>query len=377
VGYRGPRASTTRITAPPADGPSDRPPADDIRILPTTSPRTRRVLRRLTAASAVACLLALGAWAVLTLDVAAVANALTGADQQMLLLAVLLYVAGQTASGAMWARCQRAGGVEGIPLRHALGMHWIARGACEALPASLGEGVRIALVRRHPAGARAGAWRITGGIAGSKIVEGAVTALVVVAIAAAAPPPGPAGDVRWAALGSVAAALGVVVLARMGVLGRLAGLLPARPRTAVRRVGEGARAAVDPRAVRIPSLLALAAVALRILSLAALLAALGIPAGAALMVFALVVVSGLLPIAPGGAGTREAVLVPALALAHGVPGSTALAASLAIQVVALLPSLLLAGLALAWLGPGLLRGELSDAPLVELPAEPATAADPA
>jgi uncharacterized membrane protein YbhN (UPF0104 family) len=318
-------------------------------------------------------LLAVAGWAVLNLDLAAVANALTGADQDLLLLAVLLYVAAQTVSGAMWAYCQRVGGVVGIPLRHALGMHWIARGACEALPASLGEGVRIALVRRHPAGAGAGAWRITGGIASSKLVEGAVTALVVVAIAAAAPPPGPAGDIRWVALGSVVATLAVVGLARLGVLTRLVRLLPARPRAAAARLGEGARAATDPRAARVPSLLSLAAVALRILSLAALLSALDIPAGAALMVFALIVVSGLLPITPGGAGTREAVLVPTLALAHGVPAATALAASLTIQVVALLPSLLLGGLALAWLGPGLLRGELSEAPLVDLPAEPAPA----
>ena len=72
------------------------------------------------------------------------------------------------------------------------------------------------------------------------------------------------------------------------------------------------------------------------------------------------------------AAGSEAVLVPTLALAYGVPASSALALSVAIQVIALGTTLALGALAFAWLGPVLAgRRTLSesvdlvaDAPLV-------------
>ena len=67
----------------------------------------------------------------------------------------------------------------------------------------------------------------------------------------------------------------------------------------------------------------------------------------------MIVLAGIVPAAPGGAGTRELVLVPALALAYGMPGDEALAFSIAVQGTALVASLTVGAAALAWLAPGL------------------------
>lgn len=136
--------------------------------LTPTAVATRR--RRVPRSIAVVLLgLILAATAIIGLTqvhVGAAASALSGADAQLLVTGIVLYALGQTISGVMWAVCQEAGGVRGIPMPTALGLHWMARGSCEVLPANLGEAVRVALVRRHPGGAAAGGWRITGGIAG-------------------------------------------------------------------------------------------------------------------------------------------------------------------------------------------------------------------
>jgi hypothetical protein len=53
------------------------------------------------------------------------------------------------------------------------------------------------------------------------------------------------------------------------------------------------------------------------------------------------------------------VLIPALALAYGMPAGDALAFSLAVQATALATSLAVGAAALAWLAPGLLSGRQS------------------
>jgi uncharacterized membrane protein YbhN (UPF0104 family) len=318
---------------------------------PARPPRVRPLLT-------VAALLAVLAVAVAGLtgiDLGAAASALAQADPELLAAAVALYALSQTISGAMWWVCQGAGGIH-VPASTTLGLHWISRGSCELLPANLGEGVRVAVVRRHPGGAAAGTWRIAGGLAGHKVIDGAVTALVVLVIALATPLPGPAAGLRWTALATV---LGMVALAVAWRLGRARGvarLLPGRTRRVAARLGEGAGVLSDPGAARLSAVLGLLAVAVRIAGLAALLAALGISPLAAPLAFAAIVLAGIVPGAPGGAGAREVVLLPALALAHGVGGSQALAFSLAVQATALATSLALAFAALAWLGPSLLAG---------------------
>ncbi|MEW6582783.1 MAG: hypothetical protein AB1416_08495, partial [Actinomycetota bacterium] len=139
------------------------------------------------------------------IDLAAPIDALAGADIRLLVLAAGLFALAQTSSGAMWGVCQSAGGV-GIRMHRAVGIHWMARGAGELLPASLGEAVRIGIVRRHPAGAAAGGWRIAGGVAGYKLIDAALTAATVLAVTILIPLPGPAGGLRWTALGALAGA---------------------------------------------------------------------------------------------------------------------------------------------------------------------------
>ncbi len=93
--------------------------------------------------------------------------------------------------------------------------------------------------------------------------------------------------------------------------------------------------------------------------------------------------AGIVPAAPGGAGTREILLIPALVLAFGIPSSTAFAFSMAIQATALATSLAVGALSLAWLGPRLVfrRGAIAEphpsllAP--EMPLAVATASSPA
>ena len=303
----------------------------------------------------------------MTMDLGAAGGALAGADPQLLAAAVALYAVGQTISGGMWAVCQSAGGVRGLPLPTALGMHWVARGACELLPASLGEAVRVALMRRHPAGARAGGLRITGGLVGYKAVDAAVTGLAVMAMALVVPLPGPAAGLRWTAAGAVAVVAAAALAWRLGALRPALALVPARLRSPLGRIGEGAGVLAAPAAARNAAVLGLGAVAARLLSLAALLAALGAPPQAAALAFCVIVLAGIVPAAPGGAGTRELVLVPALALAYGIPSDEALAFSIAVQGTALAASLAAGAAALAWLSPGL-TGRWADAtgePVVE------------
>ena len=145
-------------------------------------------------------------------------------------------------------------------------------------------------------------------------------------------------------------------------------------------MSEGAGVLRDTAAARSAAILGAIALILRILSLAALLAAVGAPPQAAALAFAVTVLAGIVPAAPGGAGTRELLLIPALVLAFGVPTGTALAFSVAIQATALLCSLALGALALAWLGPRLVfrRGTVVAEPLLvpELPLAVAGAGSP-
>jgi len=279
--------------------------------------------------------------------------ALSGADPQMLATGIALYFLAQTISGVMWAVCQDAGGVRGIPLSTTLGLHWMARASCELLPANLGEAVRVGLVRRHPAGAEAGGWRITGGIAGYKAIDAVLASAAVLTIAVASPLPGPAGNLRWTAMGAMVAILAVALAWRMGAGAHIVRLLPGRLRGAASRMGQGAGVLRDPGAARTAAILGAFALVARILSMAALLAAIGAPPEAAALAFAVTVLAGIVPAAPGGAGTREMLLIPALVLAYGMPSSTAFAFSMAIQATALATSLAVGALCLAWLGPRL------------------------
>lgn len=307
---------------------------------PAASRTSRR--GRIIWALSIAVAVLLGVAGVVSGDLSSVGASLASADRDLVVLAAVLYAVGQCMSGLMWGACQRAGGVDGIGWGQVLSLHWISRAACETLPASLGEAVRVALVRRHRAGREAGTWRIAGGLAAYKALDGVVTGVVVLGILLAAPLPSQIAALRITAVVAVAVGMGVLVLA-FTASGRGAGR--GRVGRMLAGVRDGAAVLRRPGEVRGAGLLGVGAIVARIASLAALLAAFQAPAGAALMVFAVIVLAGLLPLAPGGAGAREALLVPALAAGGAVPAHTALAFSVSIQGVSLLVTLAAAAVA--------------------------------
>lgn len=315
--------------------------------------RRRRVPRSIAFALLGLILAAVAVIGLTQVHIGAAVSALSGSDPKMLAAGIVLYALGQTISGVMWSVCQEAGGVRGIPLPTALGLHWMARGSCEMLPASLGEAVRVALVRRHPVGAAAGGWRITGGLAGYKAIDAAVTGAAVLTIAIASPLPGPAANLRWTALGALGLVIAAAIAWRLGAGRGMLRLMPGRLRGVASRVGQGAGVLSDGGAARTAAVLGVFALVARVLSLAALLAAIGAPPQAAALAFSVIVLAGTVPAAPGGAGTREVLLIPALAFAYGIPASTGLAFGMAVQATALGVSLLAGAAALAWLGPRL------------------------
>ena len=331
------------------------------------TPRRSRAIRIAALVLGAAIMAALAVVGLTQVDLDSARMALTGADGELLAASVALYAVGQTISGGMWSVCQGAGGVRPIPLTTSLGMHWAARAACELLPASLGEAARVALVSRHPAGQRAGAWRIAGGLAGYKAIDAAVTGAAVLTMAMIVPLPGPAGGLRWTALGAVVAVGAAALGWRLGAARHLQRLVPRRGRQAAHRLAEGAAVLSSPGAARTAAVLGVLAVVARVLSLAALLAALGAPPQAAALAFCVIVLAGIVPAAPGGAGTRELVLIPALTMAYGLPADQALAFSVAVQGTALAVSLTGGALAIAWLASGPLLRQAPD-PVLETPS---------
>lgn len=338
-----------RARAVAADSSAD---TSSVIICPRSRPSRLQGALIALGALVVAALSLLGLRAV---DFAAAVSALTHADPRLLVIGTGFYILAQTIAGVMWWGCQNTGGIR-LPPGVSLGIHWISRASCELLPASLGEGVRLALVRRHPQGAAAGAWRITGALVGTKVIETVVTALAVLAIALATPLPGPAAGIRWMALATVVAIAVICLAWRLGLAAGGRRVLSGRLRVVSEKLGQGAASLRDPAATRTAALLVLASLAARVVSLGFLLAAFDISPLAAPLVFAAITIAGILPGAPGGAGARELVLLPALAMAYGVPLAEALAFSVAIQATALAASLGAGLAALSWLGTAIIHG---------------------
>ncbi len=332
--------------------------------------------RRVLAGAALLTLLVAAGFGMAQLDLGAAVTAFTHAEPEMLGAALALYLTSQTLSGVMWGICQGAGGIR-IPMGTTLGLHWITRASCELLPVGLGEALRIGIVRRHPDGAKAGTLRITGGLAGFKTMDAAVTAGAMLLLVLVLPLPGHLANLRWPALAVVLGLAALAVAAKLGRAGRVVGLasrlVPSRLRGATGKLGEGARVLGDGEAARAAAVAGTLAIVARIAFLAALLLALDLPPQAAPLAYAAIVLAGIVPGAPGGAGTREVVLLPALAMAHGVSASHALAFGMAIQATALVASLGAGALALAWLGPALVAGRR--APL-EVDPDTAVAPEP-
>jgi uncharacterized membrane protein YbhN (UPF0104 family) len=303
--------------------------------------------RRAALVLGIAAMLALAAWgAAHAISPGALADAFAAVSWPWVVASAAAYAAGQIASGLVWGVGLRAGGVPGVGRRHVLSAHWIGHGACELLPAQLGHVVRFAAIRRHPAAAAGGGLRIAGSVGAWKVVDGLVTFVVVAIAAMVMPLPASAGGLRWLAGGTLAGLLiALYVLTRVGP-SRVARRLPARVAGLVRGLGEGAAVLASRRDAAAAVGLQLVAICGRVVSLAALLHAFGMPAEAALLVFALMVLAGVVAISPGNVGVRDAALVPALVATYGLSAEPALAFSLGIQATALGVSLLGAAVAL-------------------------------
>ena len=298
-----------------------------------------RVRRPLIAAVAVV-VLGLTAWGVMNAaDPSRLRDSFTGVSWPWIAAACAAYAATQVMSALVWKVGLDAGGLGAIDRAHVIRAHLLGRGACELLPAHLGEAVRYAAVRRHPA-ADGGGMQIAGSMGAFKVLDGVVTFAVVAAATTVAPLPAGFAPIRWAAglmLGGLLVA--VLVLWRFGG-SRLSFLVPRRAQGLFDTFGRGAGLLACRRSIVIAGGLQLCAIGMRILSLAALLAAFGLPAAAAPLVFGLMIVSGYLAISPGGAGVREAAVVPVLVTTYGLTAAPVLAFSLGVQAIALAVSVL-------------------------------------
>ncbi len=291
----------------------------------------------------------------MAVDPGALTKAFAGVRWEWFVVAALAYAASQLVAGFVWRAGLSAGGLHGVGRGCALSSHWLARGAAELLPAQLGEGVRLAALRRHPATDEGGCARIAGSVGAFKLVDGLGNLVVAGLLTLVVPLPGPAANVRWVLLAVLlAAALSGALAWRLGVE-RAKAWLPAPARRALRGATDGAALLGDRRRAMRAFALHGASTAARIVSLAALLLAFGLPPGAALLVFALLVMASLIPISPGGLGVREAALVPALVAAYGLGTDNALAFSLSIQAMVLAVSLIGGLVALAYHHRGVRR----------------------
>lgn len=297
--------------------------------------------------AAALALIALAGWgAAHAIQPGALADAFTAVSWPWVAVSGVVYAAGQIASGLVWGVGLRAGGVPGVGRRHVQSAHWIGHGAGELLPAQLGHVARYAAIRRHPAAAAGCGLRVAGSVGAWKVVDGLVTFVVVAIAAMVIPLPAGLGGLRWLAGASLAGLLVALwILARVGPA-RAAQLVPRRMERVVRGLGEGMAVLTRRRDAATAVGLQLVAIGGRVVSLALLLHAFGMPAEAALLVFAMMVLSGVVAISPGNVGVRDAALVPALVATYGLSAEPALAFSLGIQATALGVSLVGAAIAL-------------------------------
>lgn len=309
---------------------------------PPAPPRRFRPSRRGVAAGAMVILaigIAAGAASISPVTLAA---AIAGGAPGWLAVSALLNAISHTVGGVVWHRTLRAAGLGAIGLPAALRAHWICRGASELLPLQIGEAARVVALRREPA-ANGATWRVIGSIAAMKLLDVAVTLPLVALILVVIIDPDPGLMAMLVGLALAVVAVGILVRRGAGLIR----LIPARARDAACQMAGGAAVLRSGRALTgLWSLQAVSTV-LRIAGIGALLVAYGAPLMSAPAVFALLAVTGLVPLVPGGAGVREAAVVPLLVGMYGLGLDTALAASLAVQAVALGVAMAGAGIAMA------------------------------
>src|SRR4051812_36638773 len=183
------------------------------RVARAADPRFRRPV----IATVALAVLAVTAWGVMNAaDPGRLRDSFTGVSWPWIVAACAAYAGTQLTSALVWKVGLDAGGLGAIDRGHVIRAHLLGRGACELLPAHLGEAVRYAAVRRHPA-ADGGGVRIAGSMGAFKLIDGVVTFAVVAAATTVAPLPHGFTPIRWAAglmLGGLLVA--VVILWRVG-----------------------------------------------------------------------------------------------------------------------------------------------------------------
>lgn len=306
-----------------------------------SAPRSSRMTRNGLIAAVVAVLAVALIAGLASISPWMLVAAVAGGAPGWLIASALLNGASHVVGGFVWHRCLRVAGLGAIPLAAAMRAHWVCRGASELTPLQIGEAARVVALRKEPAASGA-TWRVIGSIGAMKMLDTAVTlpmvALVIILLI----------DPNATFMAIVAGVMLVVIVATLLLRrGRsLITLLPERGHRIGQELIEGAAALrTMGTLVRLWSVQA-ASTALRIAGLAALLLAYGAPLAAAPTLFAFLVLAGLIPLAPGGAGTREAAVVPMLVGVYGLGLDAALAASLAVQAVALTVALIGAGIAM-------------------------------
>lgn len=305
--------------------------------------------RRLTVSGLVVAAVLLAGWTgAHTLDLTAIGIAFQDASWSWVAVSAALYGASQFVGALVWREGLRAGGLGAISTRCVFAAHWISRGASEFLPAQLGEAARIAALRDHPALGPSGAWRVGGSIAAFKLVDGFVTLSVSVLLVVLLAGPGSSTGLGIAGAAALVICIGLIVAMCTAGPQTLLRIAPRRMRRPLRGFAAGARLFREWRRACGAVGLQLVATVGRVLSLAALLVAFDLPVSATPLLFALLMLSGLIPIAPGGAGVREAAILPVLVTAFGAQLEVAIALSLGIQAVGLAVSVAGALIALAF-----------------------------
>jgi len=300
-------------------------------------------------------------------DLGETARALAGEAPAGILVALVLVLVELTIRAERWQVLLHPSAP--VPLRSAFAYLSIGYFANLLLPARLGDVARAYLAARS---FRISTLVTLGTVVVERVSDTAVILLVVlVAGLAEAPSSEVAG---WAELIAVVAAIGLAVLAMVGIGVLRSGLLDRRfgrqVRTIVARIAEGGAALRRPSGAALVLGLTVLPFGVAVCTFGAISDALGLPLDPVewALVLGVLALSTAIPAAPGSLGTYEFAGVTVLGIL-GIGSSQALAATVLIHVMALVPSALLGLVATLILHVRIADVEAAGAAPASVPAE--------
>ena len=262
-----------------------------------------------------------------------------------LAVALALHLAKLGARARAWHNIVRAAYPTDRPrFRHSLGAFLAGTGVGACVPARAGQLVRLGLLRRRVSSSSLPGLVST--LIAESVFDAALTALIVIAVLIAAGP-GAAGGASFAGpLGQhpVIAGLAAVAFTLAGC--GLALQRRARIRSLLRDVRIGLAVLAQPaRYLREVASWQALGCTLRVASTYCFLVAFHVPASlhTVLLVIAVQLVAGAVPLTPGGAGSQQAILVGALS---PITTSTVLGFGIGTQMTTLLADVVLGGVSL-------------------------------